>query len=199
MGRVEPGVTRIYAKVPLDRIGVLIGKQGEIKKELMRKTRTKITIDSVNGTVVIEPESPYVSPINLLKARDFVLAIAYGFSPEKAFRILGEDQILVTIDLKNYVGDRPNHITRIKARIIGEHGKARKILEEMTGTYISIQNSYVSIIGSYEQANIAREAIEMIIRGQRHSSVYRFLEKAMRRLKRREALNLWKQFKTAHK
>lgn len=195
MGTVEPKVTKIYTKIPLDRIGVLIGKQGEIKRELMRRTRTRITIDSVNGTVIIEPEGANVNPVNLLKARDFVLAVAYGFSPEKAFMVLEEDQVLIVIDLKNYVGDKPNHIARIKARIIGEHGKARRTLEEMTGTYISVKESFVAIIGSYEHANIAREAIEMLIRGQRHSSVYRFLEKAMREIKRRETLELWKSFK----
>ncbi|RLE87097.1 MAG: RNA-processing protein, partial [Thermoprotei archaeon] len=84
---------------------------------------------------------------------------------------------------------------RVKARIIGEHGKARKTLEEMTGTYISVKESYVAIIGSYEHANVAREAIEMLIRGQRHSSVYRFLERAMREIKRRETLELWRSFK----
>ncbi|RLG73689.1 MAG: RNA-processing protein, partial [Thermoprotei archaeon] len=171
MSSVEPKVTKIYTKIPVERIGVLIGKQGEVKRELMRRTRTRITVDSVNGTVIIEPEGANVNPINLLKARDFVMAIAYGFSPERAFRILEEDQVLIVIDLKNYVGDKPNHIARVKARIIGEHGKARKTLEEMTGTYISVKESYVAIIGSYEHANVAREAIEMLIRGQRHSSV----------------------------
>jgi len=199
MGGVEPGVTKIYAKVPLDRIGVLIGREGEIKKELMRRTRTKVTIDSVNGTVIIEPEAPDVNPINILKARDFVLAIAYGFSPERAFRVLGEDQTLVVVDLKSYVGDKPNHLARIKARLIGEHGKARRIIEEMTDTYISISDTYVAIIGDYERANIAREAIEMLIRGQRHASVYRFLERAMREIKRREALELWRTFKPYRK
>jgi len=195
MSSVEPKVTRIYTKIPVERIGVLIGKQGEVKRELMRRTRTRITVDSVNGTVIIEPEGANVNPVNLLKARDFVMAIAYGFSPERAFRILEEDQVLIVIDLKNYVGDKPNHIARVKARIIGEHGKARKTLEEMTGTYISVKESYVAIIGSYEHANVAREAIEMLIRGQRHSSVYRFLERAMREIKRRETLELWSPFK----
>ncbi len=199
MGGVEPGVTKIYTKVPLDRVGVLIGKEGEIKRELMKRTRTKITVDSVNGTVIIEPEAPDVNPINVLKARDFVLAVAYGFSPERAFKVLGEDQTLIVIDLKSYVGDKPNHLARVKARLIGEHGKARRIIEEMTDTYISISDTYVAIIGDYERASVAREAIEMLIRGQRHASVYRFLERAMREIKRREALELWKTFKPYRK
>ena len=190
-----PGHTRLYTRVPQDRLGVLIGEMGKVKRELERRTETRITIDSTTGMIIIEPVSPDVPPIMLLKALDFIKAVAHGFSPERAWRAIEEDQVLVIIDLKQYVGDHPNHLARIKGRIIGERGKIRRALEEMTGTYISVKESFVAIIGSYEHANVAREAIEMLIRGQRHSSVYRFLERAMREIKRRETLELWKSFK----
>ena len=186
-----PGVTRLYTRVPLDRIGVLIGEGGQVLRELMKRTMTVIKVDSQNGTVIIEPESPNVSPINLLKAQDFIRAIAYGFSPERALRVLEEDQILLVIDLKQKVGSSPNHITRIKGRIIGEKGKARKIIEEMTGTYISVYDTYVAIIGDYESATAAREAIEMLIEGRQHATVYRYLERIMRQLKRKRITKLW--------
>ena len=187
-----PGVTRLYTRVPLDRIGVLIGEGGQVLRELMKRTMTVIKVDSQNGTVIIEPESPNVPPINLLKAQDFIKAIAYGFSPERALRVLDEDQILLVIDLKQKVGPSPNHITRIKGRIIGEKGKARKIIEEMTGTYISVYDTYVAIIGDYESATAAREAIEMLIEGRQHATVYRYLERIMRQLKRKKITKLWK-------
>jgi len=187
-----PGVTRLYTRVPLDRIGVLIGEGGQVLRELMKRTMTVIKVDSQNGTVIIEPESPNVPPINLLKAQDFIKAIAYGFSPERALRVLDEDQILLVIDLKQKVGPSPNHITRIKGRIIGEKGKARKIIEEMTGTYISVYDTYVAIIGDYESATAAREAIEMLIEGRQHATVYRYLERIMRQLKRKRITKLWK-------
>ena len=186
-----PGVTRLYTRVPLDRIGVLIGEGGQVLRELMKRTMTVIKVDSQNGTVIIEPESPNVPPINLLKAQDFIKAIAYGFSPERALRVLDEDQILLVIDLKQKVGPSPNHITRIKGRIIGEKGKARKIIEEMTGTYISVYDTYVAIIGDYESATAAREAIEMLIEGRQHATVYRYLERIMRQLKRKRITKLW--------
>jgi len=189
--RTLPGISRLYLKIPLDRIGVLIGERGEVLKKLMDCTRTKITIDNVNGTVIIEPATPSTTPSELLKAQDFIKAIAYGFSPERAERVLGEDQVLVVIDLKQQVGPSPNHLMRIKGRIIGEKGKARKNLEEMTGTYISIYGDYVAIIGDYESANAAREAIELLIQGRQHSTVYRYLDRVMRRIKRRAMTELW--------
>ncbi len=182
---------RAYVKVPLDRIGVVIGEKGSVKDEIERRTGTILTIDSKNGVVLIEPASPDTPPENIIKAREAVRAIAIGFSPERAFRLLEEDQILVIIDLKEYF-DSPNHITRVKARIIGEKGKTRKIIEETTGTYVNVGETVIGIIGDYEQTNIAREAIEMLIKGKPHSVVYSYLERESRKLKRRRMTSLWR-------
>ncbi len=190
--RLIPGVTKLYVRVPMDRIGVLIGEKGEVKHEIEKRTQTKISVSSSDGTVVIEPETQYVPPINLLKAREVVRAIGLGFSPEKAFKLLEDDYVLVVIDLKQYVGDSPNHLSRVKGRIIGEKGKARKTIEEMTNTFISVYDTYVAIIGDYESATIAREAIEMLIQGRQHSTVYRYLDKMVYGLKKRRMLSLWR-------
>ena len=190
-GPVAPPL-RLYAKLPLDRIGVLIGEGGKVKLEIMRRTRTKITVDSTTGMVVIEPEAPDVPPFMVMKAQEVVRAIAYGFPPEKALRLLDEDQILVVVDLKQYVGDAPNHLHRVKGRIIGEKGKARRTLEEMTGTYISVYGNYVAIIGDYETASIAKHAVEMLIQGRQHSTVYRYVERAMFDVRRSRMASLWR-------
>lgn len=190
-GYLMPGVTRLYVRIPLERVGVLIGRNGEVLKRLMEQTRTRISVDEVNGTIIIEPQSPQTKVLDLMKARDIVLAIGYGFSPERAFRLLNEDQILVVIDLKQYVKPTENHLTRVKGRIIGEEGKARKNMEEMTGTEISVYDDYVAIIGDYESANIAREAILMLIEGRQHSTVYKYIDKAMRQIKRSRMTALW--------
>ena len=42
-----------YLKIPLDRVGVLIGHNGEIKKDLEGKSGFKINIDSELGEIVI--------------------------------------------------------------------------------------------------------------------------------------------------
>jgi len=190
-GHLVPGVTRFYVKVPLERVGVLIGKNGDALKRLMHETQTRIAVDEVNGAVVIEPQGPQTRAVDLMKARDVVMAIGYGFSVERAFRLLDEDQVLIVIDLKQYVGPNENHLTRIKGRIIGEEGKARRNIEEMTDTYISVYDDYVAIIGDYESANAARDAILLLIEGRQHSTVYKHLEREMRKIKRTRMMSLW--------
>ncbi|MEB3786724.1 MAG: KH domain-containing protein, partial [Desulfurococcales archaeon] len=163
------------------------------KNEIMSKTGTLLTIDSENSMVIIEPEAPGVPPINVMKAADIVKAIGLGFTPEEAFSLLDEDNVLVVIDLKNLLGDNQNTLKRIKGRIIGEKGRARRTLEEMTGTKIVVGKYHVAIIGSYERAMAAKKAIEMLAEGRQHGTVYRHLDTVMRGIKRREAIGLWEE------
>ncbi|MGC9121587.1 MAG: KH domain-containing protein [Thermogladius sp.] len=191
-GRMIIGVTKLYEKIPLERVGVLIGNEGRVKREIEEKTRTRITVDSTSGMVIIEPAFPSTTTFELMKAREIVRAIASGFSPERAMSLLGEDQVLMIIELKQYVGDKPNHIQRILGRVIGEGGKARRVLEEMTGTFISVYDNNIAIIGDYESAQVARTAVEMLIEGRRHSTVYSYIEREMDKLKRRRMRELWR-------
>lgn len=191
-GRIIPGVTKLYERIPLERIGVLVGSEGRVKREIEEKTRTKITVDSTSGMVIVEPAFMSTTMFELMKARDIVRAIANGFPPDKAMNLLGEDQVLIILDLKQYVGDKPNHLQRILGRVIGEEGRARRMIEEMTGTYISIYQTIIAIIGDYESANIAKTAIEMLIEGRRHSTVYTYIEREIEKLKRKRMRELWK-------
>jgi len=191
-GRFIMGVTRLYEKLPLDRIGVLLGREGSVRKEIEEKTKTLITVDTQTGSVIIEPASPSTTALELIKAQNIVRAIGYGFSPERAFRLLEDDQVLEVVDVRQYVGDKPNHVKRVLGRIIGEEGKARRILEEYTGTYISIYDHYVAIIGDYETANIAKKAIEMLIQGRMHATVYKYIDREMYTLRRKRMTELWR-------
>lgn len=189
--RVIVGLTKLYVIIPPDRISIVIGKNGETIKKIMEATKTKITIDDTNSVAIIEPISPQTLPYDMMKAQDIIKAISCGFSSEKAFRLLDEDSVLIIIDLTQYVKNSENHLTRIKGRIIGEEGKVRKNIEEMTDTYISVYGNTIAIIGSYENANIAREAIMMIIEGRQHSTVYKHIDRLIRQIKRTRTPSMW--------
>jgi ribosomal RNA assembly protein len=70
-------------------------------------------------------------------------------------------------------------------------GKTRKIIEELTDANICVYGHTISIIGNIEQAQAAREAIQMLINGSQHNTVYRFLHRKRRELKKK-MLELWK-------
>ena len=179
----------ITLTVDKDRLGVLIGEKGRVKRQIEEALNVKLEINSETGEVKIMPAGE-PDPIKLLKARDIIRAIMYGFSPERAMRLLDEDAYLEVIDLKQHTSGRREDIVRVAGRIIGEGGKARKMIEELTGAYISVYDHYVAIIGDYDQVRMARTAIEMLIRGRQHSTVYRYLFRERRELKLRR-FELW--------
>ena len=171
---------REHIKVPQDRIGVIIGVEGKVKETLEEKSGAKLDIDSESGTVVLEAES---DPVKALRASDVIKAIARGFSPDKALRMLdNEDLILDLIDLSK-ISDSPSDLTRLKGRIIGKAGKTREIMESMTGARISVYGKTISIIGDAEQIMTIRTAIDMLIDGAPHGAVYGYLERRRREIK----------------
>jgi ribosomal RNA assembly protein len=190
-GEKRTGAMRIFELVPPERIGVLIGPGGSTKERIEVSTGTIIAVDSSTGTVTIEPASESVASYSLLKTRDIIRAIALGFSPEQALRLLEDDQVLEVIDLGSII-EGENHLKRIKGRIIGEDGRTRKIIEETTGTNVIIGDKAVGIIGDFEQVKVASEAIRMLIEGKPHAVVYSFLEREARRMKRKKMTDLWK-------
>ncbi|MEM2875630.1 MAG: KH domain-containing protein [Candidatus Bathyarchaeia archaeon] len=178
-------------KIPKDRIGVLIGPEGKVKEEIERRLRVKIRVDSEEGDVSIGLPPENDDPSTVFRAKEVVLSIGRGFSPEKAFNLLeDEDAFLEIIDLREFVGRSSSEVNRVKGRVIGKEGKMRKVIEELTETFISVYGHTVSIIGRMENVQVAKEAITMLINGSEHSTVNRFLDRKRRELKSK-ALELW--------
>ena len=74
---------------------------------------------------------------------------------------------------------------RLKGRIIGAGGKAKKQIEALTNTNIVVYGKTVGIIGKIDESLIAKQAIENLLRGAKHSNVYAWLEKQKKALKER--------------
>ena len=62
-------------------------------------------------------------------------------------------------------------------RIIGKEGTTRKLIEDITKCSVSVYDHYVSIIGVYENTMLVHEAIDMLIKGASHKSLYGYLER----------------------
>ena len=181
----------VYIKIPRDRIGALIGPNGRIKENIEKRLSVELQIDSETGGVVITLNLTAQDPSLLFRSKEVIAGIGRGFSPESAFRLLMDDEVtLKVIDLREVVGRSPSDIKRIKGRVIGREGKTRRIIEELTEASISVYGHTISIVGNIEQAEAAREAIQMLMRGSQHSTVYRFLHKKRRELKKKK-LELW--------
>jgi ribosomal RNA assembly protein len=179
-------------KVPRDRIGAIIGKNGRVKGQIQDKCNVLIEIDSKTGdaTISSRPE-PISTSMEPFRAVEVITAISKGFSPRRAYRLIeGDEDTFQVIDLRDYAGKSSNSMERIKGRIIGEEGKSRRTIEDLTGAYVSVYGHSVGLIGKSDQIKIASDAITMLSKGKSHKSVYTMLQEARRKAKM-DRMRLW--------
>ncbi|MFH1770533.1 MAG: KH domain-containing protein [archaeon] len=165
-------------KIPKARVAVVIGKNGETKKELEEFTSTKIDVDSKEGIVTISGKDA----VKLYQVREMILAIGRGFNPETAKLLLKQDYSVEIISLADFAGKK-NQLERVRGRVIGKKGKSREIIEQLTETSVSVYGKTVSIIGLGENVAAARNAVDLLLDGATHSTVYKKLEKFRRQIK----------------
>jgi len=168
--------TTEYLKIPQDRVGALIGKNGETKQKIEKLTKTLLDIDGEEGTVVVSPTENMEDPLGVWKTNHIVKAIGRGFNPETALKLNEDDVYLEIIKLTLYIGKSKKALARQKGRIIGKDGRTRDIIINMAEVSMAVYGKTVSIIGELENVMVAKEAVEMMLNGSRHKSVYGFLE-----------------------
>lgn len=162
-------------KIAGSRVGVLIGKAGATKKDLEVKTHTAITVDSREGLVRVEAGDEHT--ISLLRAVEVINAINRGFSPERAFELIDDEDLLLDVIDLSALTDGPRQLDRLRGRIIGKDGRAREQIEDMTDVEISVFGKTVALIGYPEQLKTARDAVDMLIAGVPHENVFAFLDR----------------------
>ena len=173
----------MHIKIPEERVGVLIGPDGSMKKLIEEKSKTLLEIDSESGTVTVESSE---DPLMVMRVSDLVRAIGRGFSPERALVILDDEMLMLDVmDLSKMVGTKSD-MARLKGRIIGKDGKTREIMEKLSGSKVSVYGKTIALLGYPEQIRVSRAAIEMLLDGAPHGNVYSFLEKKHQELAKEE-------------
>jgi ribosomal RNA assembly protein len=179
-----------FVRIPKERVGILIGPEGKTKQYIEEKLGVNLDVET-EGSITITLTEKAPDPSVLLKAKDVATAIGRGFPPETAFRLIrNEDDIFDMVDLRLIFGRSDSDIKRVKGRIIGTEGKTRKLIEELSEADVVVYGHTVGIIGSFEQADTARNAVQMIVDGCQHHTVYKYLQRKRTELKK-EKMELW--------
>ncbi len=181
-------------KIGKNRIAVIIGKNGETKREIEESLGVKINLDSESGDCEVRPVigHPKYNPLNIFTAQKMINAINRGFNPIKAMKLLDETYDMEVFNLYSILGKSEKKIKRLKGRIIGRNGEMRKAIERFAESHVSVYGKTVSIISDYENLQIARKAVSMILGGMPHHSVLKFLENKYNDKKKEEFKKLYK-------
>ena len=168
------------ARIPQDRIAVLIGRKGATRRALGEAAESSLHIDSKSGDVSVVGDEEF-DPILRMKLPDVIRAIGRGMNPDRALQLLKDDHHLRLYDMREYVGKSPNQQRRIRSRLIGRNGRIRELIEEHSGSEVVIYGSTVVIIGDEDSLPLAGQAVERLLQGAEHSSVLKHLETERRK------------------
>lgn len=163
----------MIVKIPSERVKVLLGKDGTMKRKIEKRCDVELTVDR-EGDVEIAGD-----PADVFFATEVVKAIGRGFNPSIALKLMKDDFAFYLIPLKEVAGS-DSAIKRLKGRVIGEEGRIKSAIEDATDCYLSIYGNTIAIIGPIDSLEYAKEAIGMLVNGARHSRVLGFLSKCKR-------------------
>lgn len=169
------------ARIPQDRIAVLIGKGGETRRMLEEACGATLEIDSKNGEVMADWGEGSVDPIVRMKMPDVIVAIGRGLAPKRAVQLIQDEIFLKMYDIREWVGKQPNQTRRMRSRLIGRNGRIRSLIEEISRCELAIYGSTVLVIGDEDGLALAAPAIEGILRGSEHSTILHGLEQDRKR------------------
>jgi ribosomal RNA assembly protein len=117
-------------------------------------------------------------------APDIVRAIGRGFAPDVAMSLLDDEmRMFELIDIDEQARNE-NDLRRHKGRLIGENGRTRELMEELSGAEVVIYGTTLGIIGQPEEVEVVRRAVGMLLDGAPHGAVYSFLERKHNELTR---------------
>ncbi len=168
-------------KIPLERVAVLIGKNGKVKKRIEKNKDIELEILSEDGDVYIHGNDS----VAVFETVNVVKAIGRGFNPEIAELLFDENYSFELVSISDFSGKSQKKLLRLRGRVIGQEGKARKMIESLTETYLSVYGKTIGIIGNIEDVVVARQAVELLLEGAPHGNVYKWLEDKNRESLRR--------------
>lgn len=158
-----------YVAIPKERMKIL-RKDEKLVEKIEKFGDSKIKL---NEEISIECEDS----IKALRIKQVIKAFGRGFDLDVALNLLDEEFYLEVINIKEFSGKSRTRLVTLKGRLIGTNGKTKKLIENFADVKLSIYGKTISVIGKWDRVMVAKQAIEMILSGSLHSTVYRFLER----------------------
>ncbi|MCK4996935.1 hypothetical protein KAS08_01405 [Candidatus Pacearchaeota archaeon] len=151
----------------------------DVKVQNMRKikkavpaieNKTKIKISFGKGSIRLKGNE-----LTEFLVEKVVHALDFGFCVDDALLLTNEDFVLEFIEVKEHT--RRKNLKDVRARLIGTGGKARKTIENLTGSEIVISGNTVGVIVDSDHLDAVVQGIESLIQGAKHGNVFAYLEK----------------------
>jgi len=155
--------------MPEERVELLKADRRMTQKlEDLSNTRIK-----VEKGVVVEGDDV----VSVLRTKEVLKAFGRGFSFEDALSLLDEECVMDMINLKDFAGKSRKRQVLLKGRVIGTEGRMKELIQRHTNTKVAVYGKTICIIGKWKDVQDAKKAVEMLLSGCQHNTVYKFLER----------------------
>jgi ribosomal RNA assembly protein len=150
------------------------------KKRIETELNIKLTNKGKNVFATGKADKEFI-------ALEVLQAINLGFSAHSALELKNELIILQTLNIKDIT--KRNDLERVRARIIGTHGRTLKTLSNLTNCNLSLHDNQIGIIGPAEEMDDAIQSITSLVQGSKQGHVYGRLERHRKKKNQEEPLS----------
>jgi RNA-binding protein PNO1 len=171
-------------KVPHHRLPPLRKVWAELYAPIVEHCRLEVRMNLKSRAVELRTCRDTVDPALLQKAEDFVKAVVVGFDVADALALLRLDDVqLEHFEVKDVrAGLHGDNLSRAVGRLSGSHGKTKHTIENVTRTRLVIADTHVHILGTTQNARVARDALCDLICGSPAAKVYTRIRGVMNRV-----------------
>ncbi|KAL2756877.1 hypothetical protein ACRALDRAFT_1049112 [Sodiomyces alcalophilus JCM 7366] len=186
---IDPAKRTEIRKVPIppNCLTRLKNNWPKIYPPLVESLKLQVRMNPRRKTVEIRTSKHTADDGALQKGEDFVRAFALGFDVDDAIALLRLDDLYIESfeikDVRQVMGSDAQ--SRAIARIAGRNGQVKFAIENATRTRILLADNKISILGAYQNINMARESIVSLILGKPPAKVYGNLRTVAARMKER--------------
>jgi|TARA_B100002003_G_C14028049_1_gene495603 KH domain-containing protein len=151
-------------EIYVENLKEVLRSKSRLQKELGIKLTNKGKNVFVNG-----PADKEFVAIEVLEA------INLGFSADRALELTQEGFMLQTVHIKDIT--KRHDLERVRARIIGTHGRTLKTLQNLTNCDLAMNDNEIGLIGPIQEMEDAVQAVTSLVQGSKQGNVYGRLER----------------------
>jgi ribosomal RNA assembly protein len=148
-------------------------------KELIEQRKFLSKIEALGVKLSIYENNVNIfseNAMDVLLVKNAIQAFNRGFDPRTAILLLDDDYDLAVINIKDYSSSSKRQ-KELKGRVIGRRGMIKNRLSKATSCYIKIFGKTISIIGGYQNLDMAVAAVEMLLNGAKHDRVFSMIDR----------------------